>query len=137
MISLTTPALLFPAISLLLLAYTNRYLALSSIVRQLYNDYQSNPDVKIVRQIGNLRRRILLIKWMQGLGMGSLFLCVVVMLQVYAGWEQAGHWVFGVSLVMMIASLGLSLVELRMSTDALNILLSDLEAEYDHTVQGR
>lgn len=137
MISLTTPALLFPAISLLLLAYTNRYLALSSIVRQLYNDYQSNPDVKIVRQIGNLRRRILLIKWMQGLGMGSLFLCVVVMLQVYAGWEQAGHWVFGVSLVMMIASLGLSLVELRMSTDALNILLSDLEAEYDHTAQGR
>ncbi len=128
MLNLTTPALLFPAISLLLLAYTNRYLALASIIRNLYDDYQQSPNDKLVRQIGNLRRRISLIKWMQSMGVGSLFLCVVAMFQIYTGWPQAAQITFGTSLLLLISSLGMSLLELRMSTDALNILLSDLVA---------
>ncbi|MDC7702518.1 DUF2721 domain-containing protein [Vogesella indigofera] len=128
MLNLTTPALLFPAISLLLLAYTNRYLALSSIVRGLYDDYQQQPSDKIVRQIGTLRRRIALIKWMQSMGVASLFLCVVAMFLIYTGWPQAAQMTFGASLLLLISSLGMSLLELRMSTDALNILLSDLVA---------
>lgn len=128
MLSLTTPALLFPAISLLMLAYTNRYLALASIIRGLYDDYQQTPNDKLVQQIGNLRRRIALIKGMQSLGVGSLFLCVVAMFMIYTGWPQAAQYTFGVSLLLLIVSLGMSLLELRMSTDALNILLSDLVA---------
>ncbi|MBP7580309.1 DUF2721 domain-containing protein [Vogesella sp. XCS3] len=128
MLNLTTPALLFPAISLLLLAYTNRYLALAGIIRGLYDDYQQNPSDKLVQQIGNLRRRIALIKGMQSLGVGSLFLCVVAMFMIYTGWPQAAQYTFGVSLLLLIVSLGMSLLELRMSTDALNILLSDLVA---------
>lgn len=128
MLNLTTPALLFPAISLLLLAYTNRYLALASIIRNLYDDYQQQPSDKLVQQIGNLRRRIALIKWMQSMGVGSLFLCVVAMFQIYTGWPQAAQLTFGTSLLLLISSLGMSLLELRMSTDALNILLSDLVA---------
>ena len=128
MLSLSTPALLFPAISLLLLAYTNRYLALAGVIRQLFDDFQQNPSDKIMLQIGNLRRRIALIKWMQTLGVGSLFLCVVAMLMIYTGWPQSAGWTFGASLLLLIMSLGMSLLELRMSTDALNILLSDLVA---------
>lgn len=128
MLTLATPALLFPAISLLLLAYTNRYLALASIIRGLYDDYQQSPSDKIVQQIGNLRRRIALIKWMQSMGVGSLFLCVVAMFMIYTGWPQAAQLTFGISLLLLISSLGMSLLELRMSTDALNILLSDLVA---------
>ena len=128
MLTLSTPALLFPAISLLLLAYTNRYLALASIIRGLYDDYQQAPSDNIVRQIGNLRSRIALIKWMQTLGVTSLFLCVVAMFMIYTDWPQQAQTVFGVSLLLLIASLGMSLLELRMSTDALNILLSDLVA---------
>ena len=128
MLSLTTPALLFPAISLLLLAYTNRYLALASVIRGLYDDYQQSPDDKLVQQIGNLRRRIALIKGMQTLGVGSLFLCVVAMFMIYTGWPLAAQHIFGISLLLMIGSLAMSLLELRMSTDALNILLSDLAA---------
>ncbi len=131
MLNLTTPALLFPAISLLLLAYTNRYLALAGIIRNLYDDYQQTPNDKLVRQIGNLRRRIALIKWMQSMGVGSLFLCVVAMFQIYTGWPQAAQLTFGTSLLLLISSLGMSLLELRMSTDALNILLSDLIAAED------
>jgi len=128
MLSLTTPALLFPAISLLMLAYTNRYLALASIIRGLFDDYQQTPNDKLVQQIGNLRRRIALIKGMQSLGVGSLFLCVVAMFMIYTGWPLAAQYIFGISLLLLIGSLALSLLELRMSTDALNILLSDLAA---------
>ena len=128
-LNLTTPALLFPAISLLLLAYTNRFLGLASIIRNLYTDYKAEQNPKILLQIGNLRTRIQLIKWMQFLGIGSLFLCTMAMFQIYTGWQQLGELSFGISLLLMIASLGISLWELVRSSDALNILLSDLEAE--------
>lgn len=131
-LSLTTPGLLFPATSLLLLAYTNRYLALASIIRQLFEDYKSSRNHKIIHQIGNLRTRIRLIKWMQSAGVGSLFLTVVSMFQLYLGWSGPAQLFFGISLVLMIVSLGLSLIELKMSTEALNILLSDLEAEQEN-----
>ncbi|AUH50071.1 DUF2721 domain-containing protein [Chromobacterium sp. ATCC 53434] len=130
-LNLTTPALLFPAVSLLLLAYTNRFLGLASIIRNLYEEYRDSRDPKILRQIGNLRTRITLIKWMQFMGIGSLFLCAVAMFQIYTGWQAWGELTFGVSLLCMIASLAVSLLELVRSSDALNILLSDLQAEYD------
>ncbi|UTH72628.1 DUF2721 domain-containing protein [Chromobacterium sp. IIBBL 290-4] len=131
MLNLGTPALLFPAISLLLLAYTNRFLGLASIIRNLYEEYRDSKDPKILRQIGNLRTRITLIKWMQFMGIGSLFLCTVAMFQIYTGWQAWGEVTFGASLLSMIASLAISLIELIRSSDALNILLSDLQAEYD------
>ncbi|WP_047248758.1 DUF2721 domain-containing protein [Chromobacterium subtsugae] len=130
-LTLSTPALLFPAISLLLLAYTNRFLGLAGIIRNLYEEYRDSQDPKILRQIGNLRTRITLIKWMQFLGIGSLFLCTVAMFQVYTGWQAWGEITFGVSLLCMIGSLAVSLLELVRSSDALNILLSDLQAEYE------
>ncbi|WP_043632611.1 DUF2721 domain-containing protein [Chromobacterium haemolyticum] len=130
-LTLTTPALLFPAISLLLLAYTNRFLGLAGIIRNLYEEYRDSQDPKILRQIGNLRTRITLIKWMQCLGIASLFLCTVAMFQVYTGWQAWGELTFGISLLCMICSLAVSLIELLRSSDALNILLSDLQAEYD------
>ena len=128
-LNLTTPALLFPAISLLLLAYTNRFLGLASIIRNLYTDYKEEQNPKILLQIGNLRTRIQLIKWMQILGIASLFLCALAMFQIYTGWQQWGEVSFGISLLLMISSLAISLLELVRSSDALNILLSDLETE--------
>lgn len=126
-LDLSTPALLFPAVSLLLLAYTNRFLGLASIVRNLYDAYQRTPDPKILHQIGNLRQRIALIKWMQILGISSLFLCTLTMFQIYTGLTLSAQYTFGVSLLLMIASLGVSLWELRLSSVALSILLADLE----------
>ncbi|MGL6040202.1 MAG: DUF2721 domain-containing protein, partial [Deefgea sp.] len=60
--SINTPSLLFPAISLLMLAYTNRFLAISSIIRQLYEHHSNNPHDNILRQLGNLRQRVWLIR---------------------------------------------------------------------------
>ena len=127
-ITLTTPALLFPAISLLLLAYTNRFLTIAGLIRRLHSEYKENPSRVILGQIKNLRTRVELIKNMQSLGILSLFLCVLCMFLLFADEYEAGKWVFGVSLVLLLLSLGLSVREIQISVKALNIQLSDLEA---------
>jgi hypothetical protein len=128
-INITTPALLFPAVSLLLLAYTNRFLALAALVRELHARYKQAPSKIILAQIANLRTRIHLIRDMQGLGVMSLLLCVVCMYMLFEGYLQAGKVLFGVSLVLLMVSLFLSILEIRLSVKALNLHLSDIEHE--------
>lgn len=127
-INLTTPSLLFPAITLLMLAYTNRYLGLANTIRILHKDYLVDRSQYHLAQIHNMRVRIRLIKEMQIYGMLSLLLCMVCMFLLFAGWILAGKIVFVVSLVLMIGSLAISLVEIHMSIGALDILLKDIES---------
>jgi len=127
-ISINTPALLFPAISLLMLAYTNRFLALASLIRNLHAKYKDHTNKEgVLLQIKNLRLRLRLIRLMQFFGILSLILCVLSMFFVF---EQLKLWAnifFALSLVAMLASLFLSLSEIQISTKALEIELSDLE----------
>lgn len=126
-ISLTTPALLFPAISLLLLAYTNRFLALASLIRNLHAKYMSEKDLTLKAQISNLKKRVLLIRNMQLLGILSLFFCVVSMFTIYQEYQIVGSIIFGFSLVLLMISLLLSIIEIQISVKALNIQLGDIE----------
>jgi hypothetical protein len=125
--TLTTPAVLFPAISLLLLAYTNRFLALASVIRRLHADYQSAADPRYLRQIQHLRRRIHLVRNMQFAGVFSLLLCTVCMFLLFCGLLLPGELVFSFSLLAMIASLFLSLIEIQISVRALDMHLQDVE----------
>lgn len=126
-LTLTTPALLFPAISLLLLAYTNRFLTLATIIRNLYDRYHTVPNENLLAQISNLRYRIYLIRNMQIYGVLSLLFCVVSMFALFAGWIAGGQWTFGLALILMIVSMGISLRELQISVGALDLLLADME----------
>src|SRR5258706_8094494 len=105
-LTLTTPALLFPAISLLLLAYTNRFLALAALMRELYARYRTEPDSKIKGQLANLRYRIIIIRNMQACGVASFFFCVLCMVALFAGQITLGQWIFGLSLALLLLSLG-------------------------------
>jgi hypothetical protein len=126
-ITITTPALLFPAISLLMLAYTNRFLTLATIIRGLYDRYQNVPEDNLVLQIANLRYRIYLIRNMQIFGVLSLLFCVISMFALFAGWIAGGQWTFGVALILMMVSMGISIRELTISVGALDLLLADME----------
>ncbi|MCL1158305.1 DUF2721 domain-containing protein [Shewanella inventionis] len=121
-ISLTTPALLFPAISLLLLAYTNRFFSLAALIRNLSSNDKPVQD----EQIKNLRQRIIIIRKMQEAGVSSFALCVLCMIFIYTGFNQTGSVIFGLSLLLLLYSLILSVVEIRISVDALNIHLKEL-----------
>jgi hypothetical protein len=126
-ITITTPALLFPAISLLMLAYTNRFLTLATIIRGLYDRYQTVQEDNLVLQIANLRYRIYLIRNMQIFGVLSLLFCVISMFALFAGWIVGGQWTFGLALILMMISMGISLRELMISVGALDLLLADME----------
>lgn len=126
-ITFNTPALLFPAISLLLLAYTNRYLALANLIRKLHDEYlKGERKPQILKQIKILRIRINMVRQMQALGVFSFLCCVVTMYSVYAGWVW-GSYIFAVSLLALLASLIISLLEISQSTKALEWELSDME----------
>ena len=126
---INTPALLFPAITLLMLAYTNRFLALATLIRNLHTKWKQAPeDHHVIKdQIKNLKRRLLLVKQMQAFGITSFFFCVLSMLMVYLEYAQLGTIIFGLSLGLLLMSLALSLREILISTKALEIELKDME----------
>ena len=127
-ITFNTPALLFPAISLLLLAYTNRYLALANLIRKLHDEYvKGEKNHLLLKQIKILRIRINLVRTMQASGVFSFLCCVITMYGVYQQWISMNHYIFALSLLSLLASLIISLVEISQSTKALEWELSDME----------
>ena len=128
-LTLNTPAILFPAISLLMLAYTNRFLALAGLIRNLHTKFLVNRENEkiVMAQLKNLRLRIKFIKYMQGLGVLSIFLCVLCMALLYVNYTIEAQIIFGISLLIFLASLTLSLIEINISTNALELELSDME----------
>ncbi len=125
--NLTTPAVLFPALSLLLLAYTNRFLALASVIRTLHAEHKAAPAPAYLGQIENLRWRIRLVRNMQFCGVLSLLLCTVCMFLLFCGLVLPAEIIFTASLLVMIISLIFSLVEIQSSVRALDLHLRDIE----------
>lgn len=127
-ISINTPALLFPAITLLMLAYTNRFLAIANRIRSLHQSY-AKIEVKhtAIRQIKSLRARLNLIKYMQGLGALSFFCCVLCMYFIYRNWMYAANIIFAGGMITLLISIVLSFLEIQQSTKALELELSDME----------
>lgn len=126
-LTLTTPALLFSAVSLILLAYTNRFLGYAQLVRNLYEKFTQNPDAVLLAQINNLRKRLYLTKYMQILGVLSLFFCVGSMFLIYIDFMVSASWVFGIGLLLLIVSLGISVWEIQISVKALDLHLKNME----------
>lgn len=126
-LSLSIPALLFPAISLTMLAYNARYLAIAALIRSLHSQYEENASETIRLQVEKLRKRLTIIKNMQAVAILSFLLAVTTMLLIYI---ELGFWaniVFGTSLVALMVSLILSLIEVQLSTKALSIQLQSIE----------
>ena len=126
-LTLTTPALLFSAISLIMLAYTNRFLAYASVVRSLHDKYQKEKNEALIRQINNLRKRLYLTRSMQIFGILSLLLCVLTMFLIYVELHLVAVWVFGIALILLILSLALLIREIQISVKALEHHISDIE----------
>lgn len=129
MLDLTTPSLLFSAISLILLAYTNRFLSYASVVRALKEKHQQTHDPKDIAQIANLRKRLYLTRSMQILGILSLLLCVIAMFFIHVSWQIFAAWIFGIALLLLAASLCVCIWEINISVKALEIHLEDISSK--------
>ena len=130
--TITTPSLLFPAISLLLLAYTNRFVVLANVIRELSKRENASSQVLVRRQIDNLRLRIQVIRRMQVFGVLSFVLCTLSMFSLLLQWAVIGQLLFAISLVLLVLSLLFSLYEVNISTEAINIELE----KFDQKVTG-
>lgn len=124
--TLTTPALLFPAISLLLLAYTNRFLVLAQLIRELNQRDNSGLELVVKRQITTLRSRLHLIRAMQTAAVLSFLLCTLAMFLLFIEMPFLGSVFFGFSLASLTVSLVVSLFEVRISTRAIEIELESM-----------
>lgn len=126
-LTLSIPALLFPAISLTMLAYNARYLAIASLIRQLHQKYQETGSASVSLQVKKLSQRLTIIKNMQAVAILSFLLAVITMFLIYVQLAFWANLVFGISLLALMTSLILSLIEVQLSTKALAIQLKDLE----------
>ena len=126
-LSLTTPALFFPAISLLLLAYTNRHAALSNRIRSLHGEYQDSGAEAVSKQIHFLRKRVKLVKWMQLFGISSILLSVATILLLFLEQQAGAKVIFVFAMISMVSSLVVSIMEILRSLEALDILLDESE----------
>ena len=127
MLTLTIPALLFPAVSLTMLAYNARYLAIAGLIRQLHAQFQKTHAAPLQRQIEMLRKRLNIIKYMQATAILSFLLAAVTMFLIYVAYELLANVIFGFSLLFLMASLVLSLIEVQLSTKALEVQLDSME----------
>lgn len=129
-LTLITPTFLFSAISLILLAYTNRFLSYAQLIRSLKDKYMENPSKMTMAQIKNMQKRVKLTKLMQLFGVISLLLCVATMFFIYIGYQTVSVYIFGIALVSLITSLGLSAWEIQISARSLQIYLSDMASSH-------
>ncbi len=131
-LTLTTPSLLFSAVSLIMLAYTNRFLSYAQIIRSLKKEYDQSPTLRAAAQIENLRKRLYLTRSMQILGIASLLLSVLCMLFIYIKWQEAAVIIFAISLLSLIISLSISIKEILISVKALELHLERIEQENEN-----
>ena len=131
-LTLSTPALLFSAISLIMLAYTNRFLAYAAVIRNLHDIYLERKEESLIRQIRNLKLRLNLTRWMQIFGISSLLLCVLTMFLIYVHKQNMAVWIFGFALILLIISLVLLINEIQISAQALQYHIADIEEHLEN-----
>ena len=127
--NLSTPALLFSAISLLMLAYTNRFLAIANLTRESVKAYQGNKSPNTLKQIRHFKIRLRLIKLTQVFGVVSFLICTVSMFLIMVKLITFVEVLFIVSLLSLATSLTLSLVEVLISISGLKMELEKVENE--------
>lgn len=126
-LTLSIPALLFPAISLSMLAYNARYLAIAALIRQLHKEFKDTGSRRIGLQVKQLQRRLSIIKNMQAVAIISFLLSAITMFLIYVEFTFWANMIFGGSLLALMISLVLSLIEVQLSTQSLSTQLADLE----------
>jgi len=128
-LAISTPALLFSIISLLMIAFTNRFMSMASLIRDLHERFLKQPDKTILIQIKNLRKRISMIRNMQIIAISSLLVSILCMFFIFLGMDIIAKWLFVMGLIGLSISLIISAYEIMISTEALDAEISDMEEE--------
>ena len=129
-ITISTPALVFPALSVLMLAYTNRFIAISKRVRALHAEHKNNPAKNLKKQIKSLHKRLMFIRNMQVLAITGFLINMISIFLILISLPKVATVLFGVGLLAIIGSLLISVLEINMSVQAMSFELEEDEADY-------
>jgi len=129
-LTISTPGLIFPSISFLLIAYSNRFLAIATLIRDLKTKFSENKEEILLQQIKNLRYRLKLIRWMQAVAVFGMLMALMSIFALYLGHEAAGHVLFIMAAVLVATSLSIALVEIMFSGRALDYELQDIQDHF-------
>jgi len=129
-ITISTPALVFPALSVLMLAYTNRFIAISKRVRALHAEHKNNPQKRLLKQIQSLHKRLLYIRNMQFMAISGFLINMVSIFLILIGQTMVATLLFGISLLCIIISLLVSVLEIHRSVQAMSYELESDESDF-------
>lgn len=126
-IAINTPALLFPAITILFLAYSNRFLTIATRIREKHADFNKTHSPVAAKQIMSFRLRLRYIVAMEMFAVLGIISCTIAMGFIFYGLQNYGNIAFAISMLFIVLSLLASIIELFFSMKALNIELEDME----------
>ncbi len=128
MYTLQTPTYVFSAISLLMIAYTSRYVAISQVIRHL-SESAPGSDSRVECQIRSLMKRVKYIRNMQITALIGFCANIMTMILIVLGIDFLIAPLFIAGLVLILVSLGICIMEIALSAQALSISLSDERSE--------
>ena len=126
-LNISTPGLIFPSISFLLIAYSNRFLAIATLIRDLKTKFSENKAEILLKQIKNLRYRLKLIRWMQAVAVFGMLLALLSIFSLYLELDLIGKIFFVSAVISITTSLSIALVEIMFSGRALDLELEDIQ----------
>ena len=129
----TVTALMFPAIPLLMSVYSNRFHTLSKLIRELHDEhvYEKHIPPEWKKQFMNLSSRIIIIRWtIMFAAFGFLFNMLTVF-ALYLNELFLARVIFGSCCLSMIISIIFFIREIQISTNALNLHMSDMDVKID------
>ena len=128
------PAALFPAIPLMMISFGNRYMSMASLIRKIHDEViakkltrKDKATNRYLKQIALLRKRLVLNRATSTLAAISFIANLVAMYFVYTNDIVLFASTFVASLIAFGVSLILYIIELQLSTTALDTHLQDLE----------
>ena len=126
------PALLFPAIPLMMISFGNRYTSLATLIRKIHDKLITTKSSELVidhyfDQIKILTRRLTLVRSVQTLSGISFLFNLLTIFTNYINIEVLALNFFGLSVLVFSIAIILFIYEIQLSTKALSKHLEDLK----------
>tara|TARA_B100001029_G_scaffold159336_1_gene146589 strand:+ start:817 stop:1221 length:405 start_codon:yes stop_codon:yes gene_type:complete len=132
-IDYTVTALMFPAIPLLMGVYSNRFHTLSKLIRELHDEhvYEKHVPAEWKKQFLNLTSRISILRWTIMFGAFGFLFNLLTVFALYLDELFLARVIFGSCCLSMIISILFFIREIQISTNALNLHMSDMDVKID------
>ena len=132
-IDYTVAALMFPAIPLMMTMYSNRFHTLSALIRKIHDQYTFEKKIppEWENQLHVLNKRTNYLKYVMGFSAFGFLFNMLTVFALYLDTLFIARVIFGSCCLSMIVSIIFFIREIQISTNALNLHMSDMDVRID------